>query len=55
MGDEIPARGRARCDQCGGTDDSGVNMAYKKISDYAAIGNGHTIALVGLDGALDWM
>jgi len=30
-------------------------MPYKKIGDYGVIGNGSTIALVGRDGALDWM
>jgi GH15 family glucan-1,4-alpha-glucosidase len=30
-------------------------MAYKKIGDYGVIGNGSTLALVGRDGALDWM
>ena len=30
-------------------------MAYKKIGDYGVIGNGATIALVGLDGAVDWL
>lgn len=30
-------------------------MAYKKIGDYGVIGNGATLALVGRDGALDWM
>ncbi|UCF74380.1 MAG: DUF547 domain-containing protein [Betaproteobacteria bacterium] len=30
-------------------------MAYKKIGDYGVIGNGATLALVGSDGALDWM
>ncbi len=28
---------------------------YKKISDYGIIGNLHSIALVGLDGSIDWM
>lgn len=28
---------------------------YKKISDYGIIGNLHTVALVGLDGSLDWL
>jgi GH15 family glucan-1,4-alpha-glucosidase len=28
---------------------------YKKISDYGIIGDLHSIALVGLDGAIDWM
>ncbi|MCG2720717.1 MAG: glycoside hydrolase family 15 protein, partial [Thermodesulfovibrionales bacterium] len=28
---------------------------YKKISDYAIIGNLHSIALVGLDGSIDWL
>ncbi len=27
---------------------------YKKISDYAIIGDLHSIALVGLDGSIDW-
>ncbi len=30
-------------------------MPYKKIGDYGVIGNGATVALVGRDGALDWM
>lgn len=30
-------------------------MAYKKIGDYGVIGNGATLALIGRDGALDWM
>ncbi|MFP4616072.1 MAG: glycoside hydrolase family 15 protein [Thiohalorhabdus sp.] len=30
-------------------------MPYKKIGDHGIIGNGATIALVGLDGAVDWM
>ncbi|MFW6126771.1 MAG: trehalase-like domain-containing protein, partial [Thermodesulfobacteriota bacterium] len=28
---------------------------YKKISDYGVIGNLCTVALVGVDGALDWL
>ena len=28
---------------------------YKKISDYAIIGNLHSIALVGIDGSIDWL
>lgn len=28
---------------------------YRKISDYGIIGNLHSIALVGLDGSIDWM
>jgi GH15 family glucan-1,4-alpha-glucosidase len=28
---------------------------YKKISDYAIIGNLHSVALVGLDGSIDWL
>lgn len=27
---------------------------YKKTSDYGIIGNLHTIALIGLDGSIDW-
>jgi GH15 family glucan-1,4-alpha-glucosidase len=30
-------------------------MGYKKISDYGIIGNLQTIALVGLDGSIDWL
>jgi GH15 family glucan-1,4-alpha-glucosidase len=33
----------------------GITMAYKKVGDYGVIGNGATLALVGRDGALDWM
>ncbi len=29
-------------------------MAYKPIEDYGIIGNMHSAALVGLDGAIDW-
>ncbi len=32
-----------------------VRAMYKKISDYGIIGNLHTIALVGVDGSIDWM
>jgi GH15 family glucan-1,4-alpha-glucosidase len=28
---------------------------YKKISDYGIIGNLYTVALVGLDGSIDWL
>ena len=28
---------------------------YKKISDYGIIGNLHSVALIGLDGSIDWM
>ena len=28
---------------------------YKKISDYGIIGNLHSIALIGLDGSIDWL
>ena len=30
-------------------------MAYKKIDSYGIIGNGQTLALVGVDGSIDWM
>ena len=29
-------------------------MAYKKISDYGLIGDMHSVALVGIDGSIDW-
>lgn len=28
---------------------------YKKISDYGIVGNLHSIALIGLDGSIDWL
>lgn len=28
---------------------------YKKISDYGIIGDLHTVALIGLDGSIDWL
>jgi GH15 family glucan-1,4-alpha-glucosidase len=28
---------------------------YKKISDYRVIGNLHSVALIGLDGSIDWL
>ena len=30
-------------------------MGYKKINDYGIIGNGLTLAHVGIDGSIDWM
>ncbi|WP_447973095.1 glycoside hydrolase family 15 protein [Nitrospira sp. Kam-Ns4a] len=29
-------------------------MGYKRLDDYGAIGDLHTVALVGLDGSIDW-
>ncbi len=28
---------------------------YKRISDYGIIGNSHSVALVGIDGSIDWL
>lgn len=30
------------------------NQRYKKINDYAIIGNRHSSALIGIDGSIDW-
>lgn len=30
-------------------------MGYKKIDNYGIIGNGQTLALVGIDGSIDWL
>ncbi len=30
-------------------------VKYKKISDYGIIGNFHTVALIALDGSIDWL
>jgi GH15 family glucan-1,4-alpha-glucosidase len=29
-------------------------MSYKNIGDYGIIGDLHTVALVGIDGSIDW-
>ena len=30
-------------------------MGYKKIDNYGIIGNGQTLALVGIGGSIDWL
>jgi hypothetical protein len=32
-----------------------VTTRYRKIDDYGVIGNLSTVALVGLDGSIDWL
>src|SRR2546426_2981539 len=32
----------------------GDKMSYKPIESYGVIGNLHTVALVGVDGSIDW-
>jgi GH15 family glucan-1,4-alpha-glucosidase len=33
---------------------AGEEMAYKPIESYGVIGDLHTVALVGMDGSIDW-
>ena len=30
------------------------SLTYKGIGEYGIIGNGHTVALIGTDGSIDW-
>lgn len=34
--------------------DSAGAQAYKPIENYGVIGDLHTVALVGIDGSIDW-
>jgi GH15 family glucan-1,4-alpha-glucosidase len=34
--------------------EAGEEMAYKPIESYGVIGDMHTVALVGMDGSIDW-
>ena len=39
----------------GATNNPGIVMAYQPIDDYGLIGDMHTVALVGINGSIDWM
>ena len=33
---------------------TGIFVSYKPIENYGVIGDLHTVALVGMDGSIDW-
>jgi len=48
-------KGRGAQDADAGLRGGGCVQGYSPISDYGIIGNLHTVALVGLDGSIDWL